>query len=736
MIFESPSICVALDDQIATLWLDCAGNTDNQIDSIVLDELARALRVVQSIPCLDILVVRSGKPDSFCVGYDLAEFAGMESQAERSAFAARGQQLTQLFESLGSDKITIALIDGPCRSAGLELALACDYRIARNRSDVRFQFPDIDLGLSPCWGGTVRLPRLIGLAKALDLITSGREITALEARRLGLVDEVFDEAQFNIQVQSLLDRLQDSPRRLSMPRLLRARIGDRIPMCRWLAYRQVESKLADIDSDERPATRALLNCVKLGYALPAEGLAAERKCIAELGHTAAFRNAYEHVRRAEQPVRIYPEPVNPVPLAPERIGIVGRNEMAASLACWFAMQERQIVLQSDSDATPLSVADRIDNIFAAQLKSRAIDAKQLERARKNIRRTATWNGIDEAGLVIESVEEDLGIKRAVFHELEQRVRPRTILTSASGAQRIESLQAELQRPGRVAGLHFLGVDLNAPIVEIVRAPATDSGTLAALDSWVRRWNKTPLIVSDHPGRLVQRIQLAYLSEAVYLVAEGLPPQLIDREMRRFGMVRGPLETIDDIGFDRLAQQVEEIQRARGDRFCRNLLLERMRAFGWNGRENEGFYRYRWGQARENRLARMIVWRDLDEDVASHYVFDPQDALNDGVDRLILRTVNEAAACLSEEPDADPGLVDLALAWGMGWAPHRGGPLRYADELGLSTAFEQLNDFSERFGKRFEPCVELQQRAEAGESFHNSDRAPEVLPFRTGYRMAG
>src|SRR5262249_36853811 len=229
-----------------------------------------------------------------------------------------------------------------------------------------------------------------------------------------------------------------------------------------------------------------------------------------------------------------------------------------------------------------------------------------------------------------------------------------------------------------------------------------------------------LLVGDRPGRVITRMQLAYLSEAVVLVAEGLPSELIDREMRRFGMPRGPLETIDAFGLDRLARLLDKPQHARGDSFARNLLLERMRSFGWNGRENgEGFYRYRTGRerGRENHLARVVMWRDTDVDVISHYVFDPKEALDSGVERLALRSVNEAAACLAEEPDADAGLIDLAAAWGLGWAPHRGGPLRYADEQGLTNVAERLADFTERFGKRFEPCVELLRRAEAGESFH-------------------
>lgn len=732
MIFESPNIRVALDDQIATLTVDCADNADNRLTLQVLDDLERALRAVQRISCLDLLVLRSGKPDVFSIGYDLTEFAALKNPVERSAFAARGQQVAQLLSHLGKDIITVALIEGACRSGGLELALACDYRIARIRNSTRLVMPEVNRGTVPCWGGTLRLACLVGLQPSINLLLRSRELAAREAKKMGLVDEAFADRPFDIYLQSFIDRLQDAPRRLPLPRSVR----QRLPFSRWFAVRGSQKWLSEIDANDRPAAHAVVDCIMAGLSSPAEGLAAERKYVADLGDSVALRTVLKQLRRAEQSARIFPEPTNPVPPLPERIGIVGAGKLGASLACSFGRAGYSIVLQADNEDALRDVSDRMDRTLDEDFKRGQIDADQIELIRKNIRRTVSWNGFENAGLVVEAAEDDLGVKRSIFHELEKRARPRTILASTSSALCIEAMQAELQYPGRVVGLHFPGFDLENRVVELVRSPTTDSATLATLDSWLRTWGKMPIIVSDRPGRLVMRVHLAYLSEAVTLVAEGLPPALIDREMRRFGMARGPLETIDAIGFDNLARLVEDIQLARGDRFCRNLLLDRMRAYGWNGRENEGFYRYGWGRRRENHLARMVLWRDLDDDVVSHYVFDPQDSLSEGVDRLVLRTVNEAAACLADERDADPDLVDLALSWGMGWAPHRGGPLQHADTLGLATVFEQLNDFADRFGKRFLPCVELQRLADATESFYNAYLPAVNLPFALEHRLAG
>jgi 3-hydroxyacyl-CoA dehydrogenase/enoyl-CoA hydratase/3-hydroxybutyryl-CoA epimerase len=735
VLYESSNVRVEADDQIATLWLDCRGRPDNRLTLDDLNDLERALLAVRRAPCLDVLVVRSAKPRGFSPGYDLDEFAGLRAAEERIAFAARGQQITQLLETAGENVLTVAVIEGECRSAGLEIALACDYRLAVARPDTVFGFPEVRRGLAPFWGGTLRLPRLVGLGRALRLLLDGRELSAREALRWGLIDFVCGERQERIETRALLDRLQDYPRTLPAPRSLVRRVLDGVGLARWSAFRRAEGRLAEVNEYDRPAARTVLNAVQKGYAAGAEALAAERNACGELGATAACRNALEHERRAAQPPRVYPEPVNPVTPAPERVAVVGGGELGAALARWFALLGRVVTVQEANDDALGRFTTRLEAEFRGVVARGILTRAEAEQAKKNVRKTTAWNGFEEAGLVVEAADEDLGVKRGIFHELERRVRPRTVLATASSTLRVEALQAELQRPGRVAGLHFLEAD--SPVVEVVRAPATDSGTLSALAAWLRTWGKTPLLVADRPGRLVNRVRLAYLSEAVVLVAEGLPPELIDREMRRFGMECGPLETIDAIGFDRLAGLVENMQHARGDGFARNLLLERMRAFGWDGREGgEGFYRYRRGRGRENQLARMVLWRDTDDDVISHYVFDPQESLEDGVERLILRSVNEAAACLGEEYDADPGTIDLALAWGMGWAPHRGGPLRHADGLGLATVAERLAEFAERFGKRFEPSVELQRRAEAGESFYQSEAPAEVLPRPAVRRLAG
>jgi 3-hydroxyacyl-CoA dehydrogenase len=427
--------------------------------------------------------------------------------------------------------------------------------------------------------------------------------------------------------------------------------------------------------------------------------------------------------------------VNPISPIPTRVGIVGGGDLGSLMACRLASLGREVVVQEVDSIKAAASSRRIASRMAAMVKAGDFTAPTARDIERSIRITIEWTGFDNSDFVVEAAAEDGGVKRNVFHELEQRVRPRVILATASTTISVEAIQSEMSRPRRIAGWHFANPHESCPIAEIVGSPMTDAGTVAALSNWSRSWGFIPIRVADRPGRLVQLVQFAYLSEGVRLVAEGLPIEKIDAGCRQFGMARGPLEWSDEIGLDRLAERAAHLQIARDDRFARNLLFQRLLPFHCLGNATDaGFYRHGFTR-RPNQLARMLLWQDLDDDGLAPYVLDPTQSIRDGVERVILRTVNEAAAALADEPDSDPAVVDMALTIGMGWAPHRGGPMRFADDLGLANVVDRLTYLAERHGPYLAPCDELVRRAEAGESFYGGatdERAdqPEI------WRMAG
>jgi 3-hydroxyacyl-CoA dehydrogenase / enoyl-CoA hydratase / 3-hydroxybutyryl-CoA epimerase len=730
MLYESPHFRLEADDHVLTLWLDFRGRPGHTLTLPILHELNLVLDRVAGLPMPAALLIRSARPGVFLEEFDSAELGRFHSPLEFAALARRGQEAVRKLAALPFP--TAALIEGRCAGAGLELGLACDRRWVVTLPGSRFEFPEVDRGLVPSWGGTYRLPRLVGIPTALRLFTNGSAGPAA-ARRAGLVDELIPPPQAAVRLLTLIDQLRGFSRK---PRRS-LRMAARIALSRLLspARNWISTGAPDTGVAEPSPTAELRRLIAAGLSSEGEGLAAERATFTRLATSQSARSRLELCRRADSPVRVYPEPVNPIPRPPRRIGIVGGGDLGSRLAARFARAGHEVVVQDDG-APGVDRAVRLVRERLGELARRGdIAAGEASQLARDVRVTAEWTGFDNADLVIEAAPEDAGVKRNLFHELERRVRARVPLLSASTTVLVESIQSEAARPGRIAGLHLPNPDGRRPVAEIVGTNSTDPGTVAAALDWARLWGFVPVRVGDRPGRLVEHVRTVYLSEGVALVAEGLPIVRIDATCQRFGMARGPLEWCDDIGLDRLAERVAQLQLARGDRFARNLLFQRLLPFGCLGREvGEGFYRY--GLVRRpSDVARMALWQDLDEDAQSRYVFDPKEALAEGIERVVLRTVNEAAAGLADEPDSDPGTVDVALAFGMDWAPDRGGPLRYADTVGLPTVVERLSAFAERFGPRYQPCDELVRRAEAGETFYGGPPTETAVPT-AGWRLAG
>lgn len=708
MLYESQNYRLEADDRVLTLWFDFRGRLSNSLTLAALNELSLVLDRITRLPPADVILLRSSRPGVFLDEFDVTELARFSCPLEFAAFARRGQEVTRKLAHLPSP--AVAMIEGRCAGAGLELALACRFRFAVDHCATSFAFPDISRGLIPCWGGAYRLSRLVALRIARRLLLGDTTLTAAGAHRAGLVDRLTAPDQAGIDLMTFVDHLRDHPYRGWMRS---ARAAVRVWLGPTLIRLTEGASEVDYDSPAAHVCRA----ISAGFSSEGEGLAAERTAITRLAERPSTRRMLATHTAAAAPVRVFPEPVNPVPPLPRRIGIVGGGDLGTALACRWAQLGHEVFVQERSPIEAGEFTRRLTARLNRSVRQGKLSPATATKVGNAIRPTNEWVGFANADFVIEAVFEDPGIKRNLMHELEGRVRPRVILATASATVPVESIQSEMSRPGRMTGLHFPNIEGAKPIAELIAGGMTDSLTTAALAQWCRSWGFMPIQVADRPGRLVRLVQLAYLSEGVRLVAEGLPIERIDAGCRRFGMRRGPLEWCDDIGFDRLAELTAHLQMARDDGFGRNLLFQRLLPYGCGGKAiGEGFYRYG-TTVRPNRVARMLLWQDLDQDGVAPYTFDPCQALQLGVERVILRTINEAAAALADEPNSDPAAVDMALVFGMGWAPHIGGPLRHADDLGLNHVAERLSFFAERCGSYMAPCDELVRRAEAGESFY-------------------
>jgi 3-hydroxyacyl-CoA dehydrogenase/enoyl-CoA hydratase/3-hydroxybutyryl-CoA epimerase len=449
------------------------------------------------------------------------------------------------------------------------------------------------------------------------------------------------------------------------------------------------------------------------------GLAAERAAAGRLALTPACRHLVGVFLLREKSRKLPPELQAYAPSKVTRVGIIGAGVMGAGIAQLAALRGCEVYLQEVNEEALGRGIFRINELFQKAAARGIVGEQEYARAMNAIHPTLDWKGFDTVEVVVEAAVEDLEVKKALFRQLAEKTKPETILATNTSALSVTSLQEGLPNPERVAGLHFFNPVHKMPLIEVVRTPASSERTAGVLMQWALALGKTPVLVRDSPGFVVNRILMPYLNEAVLLVAEGMAIQQVDEVMRRFGMPMGPLELLDQVGLDIAAHVARSMQPHFGDRFSLNPAFEQMTESTWLGQKSgAGFYRYRGKKSRVNKDVLPLLRSAKPADARMPITSLPRGAQpREAQERMVLLMVNEAAACVGEQLTAGPEQVDLAMIFGTGWAPHRGGPLRYADERGLSNLVQALEEMAARLGRRFEPCPELRRRGQAGEQFY-------------------
>ena len=630
------------DDGLAWLTLDRAGVSANTLAGVVLDELMLVLDLLEREPPTG-LVIRSGKESGFIAGADVDEFANVQDAAGALAIVKRGWDT---FERLANVRYpTLALVRGFCLGGGLELALACRYRVVIDEPGTRLGLPEVLLGIVPAWGGIKRLPRLAGAPAALDLLLTGKTIDARRARSLGIADECVPARIMENTARGVL-QARPAPRHLTLPLSLTLN-----PLARRFIADKARKQVAMRARREHyPAPYAILDLwVKYdGNALLAP--ASDPASIPSLLSSPTAQNLIRVFGLQERLKTFGKESA----FKAAHVHVVGAGTMGGDIAAWCALRGLTVTLQDQDTQRLVPAMQRAAKLFGERLR----DPRRARDAFDRLIPDIGGNGVRRADVIIEAIFENADAKRALFAALEAKARPDAILATNTSSIPIEDIAPALADPSRLVGLHFFNPVAKMMLVEIVAGKASRKAILADGAAFVRQIDKLPLLVQSAPGFLVNRILAPYLGMAFRCIDEGIAPETIDEAALAFGMPMGPIELADTVGLD-ICVAVGAMLAA-ADAATAPVKLTALVAAGHLGRKSgRGFYTWMDGKARKGT---------------------PGTVPPGLARRLIDPLVAEAQSALAEGIVTDADLVDAGAIFGTGFAPFRGGPLHYATSL--------------------------------------------------------
>jgi 3-hydroxyacyl-CoA dehydrogenase/enoyl-CoA hydratase/3-hydroxybutyryl-CoA epimerase len=649
------------------LWFDHAESKVNVLSAEVLAEFGALLDCLEKNPPRG-LVIASAKPDGFIAGADVREFTALKGRDQALGLILTAHSLLQRLERLPCP--SVARIHGYCLGGGLELALACRYRVALDDTKTRLGLPEILLGIHPGFGGSVRLTRTLGAPKAFELMLTGRSLEVSQAARIGLVDRAVPQRHLDRACRHLL---------VTQPNKLRPRfwlrLADWAPVRPWLAAvlrRQLKKRR--VKPEHYPAPYALIQLWQRFGASEAM-FRAEAESVAELLLSETSRNLVrvfflrERLKGFGREKEVF-----------QRVHVVGAGTMGGDIAAWCASQGLTVSLQ---DLSPKHIAPAVKRAY--QQFARAFKRKHEEiAARDRFIPDAQGVQLPRAEVVIEAIVENLNAKQELFCALEPRLREDALLATNTSSLLLEALAQVLNRKDRLVGLHFFNPVARMPLVEVVCAQATRPEVAARACAFVRAIDKLPLPVKSSPGFLVNRVLMPYLMEAVILLEENVPPEAIDRAATEFGMPMGPIHLADTVGLDICLAVAENLTQALGGEVP-ELLRAKIQEGKLGIKSGEGFYRYRSG--------RPVTRKRIPKSPLS---------LEAIAERLILRLINECVAALREQVVEDAELLDAGVVLGTGFAPFRGGPMHYLKQRGIEATFRQLQALAQEYGQRFCP----------------------------------
>ena len=708
-------------DGLAVLTFDCHGEKANKYSTPVVAELELLLGALEKRSDIKALLLVSGKPDIFIAGADVNEIAKVTDPALVAKGVRKGQEVFGRLANLPFP--TVAAIEGACVGGGCETVLAMDWRLASDSKKTQIGLPEIKLGILPGWGGTTRLPRIVGLAAALDVILAGKVVDSKRAKKMGLVDEVVP-APILLETANTFARAKfgTAKRANAAPdggplRAVPAKAMDKVleGVGRSVVFNKARSSVMRETHGNYPAPLEALAAIEKGFGRPLkEALELEVEAIGRLVGTSAMKSLVNLFFRMEAVKKETGVDSGVAPRAVKRVGVLGAGAMGGGIA-QLAADKGWPVRMKDirHEALALGYAQAA-KIWQDKLKKRRMTRTEFAGKMSLLSGGLGWEGFDGCDVTVEAVLEKLAVKQAVLKEWEAVAAPDAIFASNTSTLPITEIAKAAGRPERVVGMHFFNPVHKMPLVEVIFGEKTDPAVTATIFDLAKRMGKTPVVVKDAPGFLVNRILSPYLGEAVRLLLEGVSMEAIDKGMRKFGMPVGPIELLDDVGIDVAAKGAETLSAAWPERMPIDPAFGKLVTSTRLGRKTKkGFYRYE-GEKRVGPDPQ--AYADLG--VASPGSTAVTQELLEA--RLIYPMVNEAAWCLADGIVPSPDKLDLAMIFGIGFPPFRGGPCAFADSRGAAAVADALSRLAAEKGPRFNPAPLLADLAKQGKTFFGKE----------------
>ena len=693
-------------EDIAILTFDLPGEKINKLTSSVMEELDKVLDELGQKKEIKALVFRSGKDGSFIVGADIAEIRSITDATIGERLARRGQAVLSKLEALPFP--TVAAIHGPCMGGGLELALACTYRVISNDQKTALALPEVKLGIMPGFGGTQRLPRLVGLTNALDMILTGKSVYAKKAGKIGLADEVtFKEILLQralVMAKKAIKKPGPTHVRAKKPRLIN--LIENNGLTRPLIFRIAEKNVQKETRGNYPAPLAALDSIRFGLSHDREaGYYHEAQLLGRLAPTETSKNLISVFYLNE----LLKKDIHPSPVKIAYAGVLGAGVMGGGIAQLFAEKGIRVRMKDINTKAIAAGLKEAWDIFSKRRKKGILTPIQARDGFDRITGTTDYSGFRTAEIAVEAVVESMDIKKAVLRDFEQ-TKENSLFASNTSSLSITEMASASKHQDRVVGMHFFNPVEKMPLVEVVRGKKTSEETVSAITTLARKLGKLPVVVNDGPGFLVNRILMPYLNEAAVMLEQGRTIEEIDHALLQFGMPMGAFILLDEIGIDVAHKVADILYQGLGERVKPSPMLEALYKEGYYGRKNgKGFYQY---QGRKRGKPDVSLYQKISA-TGNKVTF----GLEEIAERSVLLMIKEATLCLEEKIIDRPDLLDAALIFGIGFPPFRGGLLRYADKLGAKTIVEKLGGYAKKYGERFTPSKSLIAMAQEGKKFY-------------------